>query len=331
MCKFTPLLTLILLFGVPAVTRPALADEAEKEDEDDESFFSFGSSGDDDKSDSAPSRAINFPGTLGLGGMQDMVDARTPEDFIALRAGVRYSVLVEEQSFDGALDVTRERERHAATFYAGGSLLGLVDVSIRIPFVYDKEDRSINGFPDPAADYDKGWGNISLAGKVTLKLGPVEVAPYLHGLFPTGEPAVEDLAELEYGVAGSFFLLNDYLGVHGNLAGIQIEGGISALRYRVGASFVVWSTRPLLLRVYGYGDGIEFEGGADSDIDIEFGVQALLFRVITVEIGASVRLLDAGRLDDTVKDDLAQDLGVLDEHFDDEGTWALTFGAGIAF
>ena len=34
--------------------------------------------------------AINFPGSLGLTGMQRMVDARTPEGLFAIRGGVRY-------------------------------------------------------------------------------------------------------------------------------------------------------------------------------------------------------------------------------------------------
>ena len=109
------------------------------------------------------------------------------------------------------------------------------------------------------------------------------------------------------------------------------EEGLSALIFRAGASFVVWSDDFLLLRVYGYGDGIEYEGRADFDLDIEFGAQAILFGFLTAEVGTSLRLKDAGFLDSSAKAALRDGLGVFDRHFEDDGTWQVHLALGVVF
>ena len=139
------------------------------------------------------------------------------------------------------------------------------------------------------------------------------------------------MAELEYGAAGTFTLLNEHLGLHANLAGLQREEGLTALRYRLGVSFVAWSDAFMLLRLYAYGDAIEFEGSAQSDMDLEVGAQALLAEFLTLELGVSLRLLDAGFIDDTLKRELRNQQGVFDRHFDDDGTWSVQLGVGFLF
>lgn len=282
----------------------------------------------DDDDDDAK-RALKLSGSTGLTGFRNMVDARTPGT-LSFRGGLRYLVNVVDNDFRGALNATRKQRRHDITLYAGGSLLGLIDVAAKIPFVFDRQKTSINGLPDPRDDNDKGWGDVDLAGKISLELGPFDVAAYALGRLPTGEPEVRDLAELEYGVAASFTIFNHHLAAHGNLAGLQVEKGLTALRYRVGVSFVILDFDTLLLRVYGYGNGIEFEGRADSDIDLDFGAQAILFGFLSVELGTSVRLLDANFLDDSAKKAL-RGQGIFDRHFEDDGTWAIEFGVGIVF
>ena len=272
--------------------------------------------------------AIGLPGTLGLSGMQDLVDARSLE--LSIRAGTRYQLLVEGQDFDGAVRLERDRTRHEFVAYAGGSVLELVDASIRYPWVYDSEDQDFRGARD-IDDSDTGWGDVDLAAKVSLELGPVDVAPYVHGRFPTGEPATRDLIEFTYGVAATFSLLNEYLGFHANLAGFQREEGLSAIRYRLGASFVVWTEPVALVRLYAYADGIEWEGSADSDLDLELGAQAILFDLLTLELGGSVRLIEAGFLDESVKRELRGERGVLDRHFSADRTWTLQVGVGVIF
>lgn len=279
------------------------------------------------RADTEASDAIGFGGRLGLTGFQDLVDARVPET-LAIRAGVHYVLNVVDQDFRGAINASRKQRRHDFDLYAGASALGLLDAAIKLPYVYDRDEVNRNGILSDFKDRDVGWGDVDVAAKVTIGLGPIVLAPYLAGRFPSGEPAVRDLAQFEYGAAATLGLLNEHVGLHANLAGLQVEEGLSALRYRLGVSFVPLAMDGFLLRIYGYGDGIEFEGRADSDIDLEFGVQTLIANILTVELGVSVRLLDAGHLDDAVEEQLELQ-GILDRHFDDGGTWGLYLGAGV--
>ncbi|MGE0711599.1 MAG: hypothetical protein AB7N76_03710 [Planctomycetota bacterium] len=285
--------------------------------------------GEDDGGDQDAARAIMFPGRLGLTGFQDMVDARTPKRF-AIRGGIQYDVLVQDQDFGGAYKVQRELEQHELGLYVGASALGMIDVSARMPWVYRHERDDLRGLVD-RVDRDHGWGDFDLAGKVSLAVGPIVLAPYLNGRFPTGEPQVKDLLRFEYGASATFSLFNDYLSVHGNVAGLTKEKGFNALIFRAGASFVVWSDAALLVRVYGYGDGIEYGGRADTDLDLEFGAQALLFGIFTAELGFSTRLIDAGYIDDSTKRFLRQGLNTSERHFADDGTWSVHLALGVTF
>jgi hypothetical protein len=279
--------------------------------------------------ESAAGRAVNLPGNLGLAGMQDMVDARVPK-LIAVRAGLRYALQVRDQDFRGAVDATRELERHDVIAYAGASLLGLADAAVRFPFVYRRDDTDLHGVREQfRARYDEGWGDLDVAGKVGLSLGDwITVAPFAFGRLPTGEPDVRDLARFEWGAAATISVLNQYVSVHGNVAGLTEEEGLQGFRYRLGVSLVPVATDPVLLRIYGYGDGLEYEGRANSDFDLDFGVQAILFKMFTVELGSSVRIVDAGYIDDTLKDTLRAE-GIFDRHFRDDGTWELHLSVGV--
>lgn len=277
------------------------------------------------ESDAEP--AINLPGRLGLAGFQDMVDARSPGT-LSVRGGLRYDVLVQRRDFD-VIDVELDREQHEVGAFVGVSALGLLDAAVRFPFIYRRDTAEVKGFPDPSGSYDQGWGDIDVAGKVSFGLGPITLAPYAHGKLPTGEPDVGEVAELEWGGAATFSLLNEYVALHANLAGVNIEGGEVALRFRLGASFVVFASDALLLRVYGYGDGVEWEGHADTDFDLDVGVQAILFKIFYAELGGSVRLVDGGKIDDELKDGAGKALASIERHFDDEGTWSLSLAFGV--
>lgn len=280
-----------------------------------------------EESDSAAEDAIGLPGFLGLAGFQDMVDARVP-GLLSVRAGLRYDLFVTEQDFRGSVDAKRDLEQHDVGAYVGVSALGLIDAAIRLPFVYRRDDVDLGNAVDQfKTRYDEGWANLDAAGKVSFDLGPIALAPFVFGRIPSGEPDVRDLARFEYGLAATFSILDEYLAVHGNLAGVQVEKGLQAFRYRAGASIVVLATDLVLVRVYGYGDGIEYEGRADSDFDLDFGVQAILLQMFTLEVGTTVRLVDAEFLDDDLKDDLTA--SGISSHFDDDGTWGLHLSAGV--
>lgn len=277
-------------------------------------------------SDAEP--AINLPGRLGLTGFQDMVDARVPS-LLSVRGGLRYDALVENKKIGGVLDAELDREQHQFGAFVGVSALGLLDAAVRFPFVYRRDTAEVDGLPDPSGSYDQGWGDIDVAGKVAIGLGPIVLAPYAWGKLPTGEPDVGDVAELEWGGAATFSILNEYVAVHANLAGVNIEGGETAFRYRLGASVVVFASEALLVRVYGYGDGVEYEGHADSDFDLDLGVQTIFMKIFYAELGGSVRLVDAGTLDDDFKDGAGAAINSFDRHIDDDGTWGLSLALGV--
>ncbi len=282
-----------------------------------------------EESDAEP--AIGFPGTLGLTGMRDMVDARVPA-VLSIRAGARYDVTVLEHKFRSAFRAARNQQSHEFTLYGGASALGLLDASVRLPFVYRRDGIEFDGQPSPRARYDQGWGDLDVAAKVAWGLGPVVLSPFAFGKLPSGEPDVGDFARFEYGVAATFDFLNRYLAVHANLAGVQAEEGRQAIRYRLGASAVVWADEGFVVRVYGYGDGIEYEGSIDSDFDVDFGVQALL-GLLTFELGMSVRLVDTGQIDDALRGarSPADGVGIFERHITPAGHWSLVAGVGVMF
>jgi hypothetical protein len=275
-------------------------------------------------------RARALPGRLGLTGFHDMVDARVPK-LLSVRGGLSYRAFVTDQDFRGAIDTTRELETHDVDLYAGVSALGLLDAAIRVPIVYRRDDVDLRGVGEQLqARYDQGVANLDVAGKVSLDLGPISLAPYASGKLPTGDGSLDDLARFDFGVAATFTLFNEYLAIHANVGGLTEEEGLQAFRYRIGASAVVFATKPLLVRIYGYGDGLEYEGRADTDFDIDFGAQAIIFGIFQVGAGFTTRLVNGQYIDDELRDRLDFE-GVFDRHFDDDGTWALELNAGVVF
>ena len=285
----------------------------------------------DDAGDSDAAQSVRLQGALGLTGFMDMVDARTPGLF-SIRGGSRYQLSVRDRRFETANgSLVREERRHEIWSHVGASFLGFIDVAARIPFIWDRETNDVRGGPD-FDDNDQGWGDLDLAAKITLELGPFTVAPYAWGRLPTGEPAVEDLAELNYGVAGTFSILSSYLSFHGNLAGLQRETGLSALRYRLGLAFCPWASDSFLVRVFAYADGIEYEGSGDGDLDAEFGLQVILFETLTAEVGAGMRIIDGDQVDDSLNRQLRGiDPTALQRHIEGEGAFTVHLAIGTAF
>lgn len=287
----------------------------------------------DEGTGSAAEEAIKLPGARGLVGFGDMVDARSP-GLLSIRLGTRYEVSVHDRDLEtptggGASERTT---RHALYTVVGLSLFGIVDAGARIPYLFESEEQNVFGAPEPGSDSDHGWGDLDLAGKVTLQLGWFSVAPYLLGRLPTAEPAVEDLAEFDYGASGTFAILSQYLSFHGNLYGIQRETGLSALGYRLGLAGVPFASDPLLLRLYAYVDGLEYEGTADSDVDVVFGVQAIVLESITAEIGVRLRVVDGGNVSDELRRALeGSGAGNPVGQLQDDGSWELHLGLGTAF
>jgi hypothetical protein len=282
---------------------------------------------DSKRKDSGATPAIGFPSYWGTSGMGRMIDARTPEGTFQLRGGAGYQVDVEQRTFSEALEVERREQRHEMVFYVGASALGFVDAGLRIPYVWEDIETDIKGF-DNQSEFYNGWGMLEAAGKVTLELGPIALAPYLVGEIDTAEPEVELDNAVRYGVAGTFGFLNDYLSVHGNVAVRQEEGGDWTLLYRIGAAIVAWGDHNLVLRFYAYGDFAEYEGEADTDIEVDIGAQAMLFDFLTFEIGFRFRVVEGDFLDEQTCQDL-EDLGIDKDDFVDDGAGSVHLAVGF--
>ena len=285
----------------------------------------------DDAGDSDASQSVRLQGALGLTGFMDMVDARTP-GLLSIRGGSRYQLDVRDRRFEASSgSLVREERHHEIWTHVGVSLLGFIDASARIPFVWDRQTTDIRGGPD-VRDNSHGWGDLDLAAKITLEFGPFTVAPYAWGRIPTGEPKVQDLAELNYGAAGTLSLFSSYLSFHANLAGIQKETGISGLRYRLGLAFCPWASDSYLIRAFAYADGVEYEGSGNGDLDAKFGVQVILFETLTAEVGAGYRIIEGDQIDDALKRQLRGiDSTALRRHIEGEGAWTIQLAIGTAF
>ncbi len=59
-------------------------------------------------------------------------------------------------------------------------------------------------------------------------------------------------------------------------------------------------------------------------------VQALLAEFISVELGATVRVADAGFVSDELDEELDA-IGVIDRRVDDEGTWGVQLAVSVVF
>ena len=74
--------------------------------------------------------------------------------------------------------------------------------------------------------------------------------------------------------------------------------------------------------------------GQPRGIDLEFGAQTLLFGTFTIEVGASLRLVDGGHVGTDLKRQLRDLQGAtnfISKQFENDGTWAVQVGIGTVF
>lgn len=257
--------------------------------------------------------ATKLPNFLGLSGMRDMIDARTPQGF-TLRGGVRLQQ--DKEDLHGALiDVKREELDMQA--YMGLALAGFFEAGARLPFsvIHTAHGLRFDGHDHSGG---KGIGDLDIAAKVTLPLTPeLTLAPYVTAQLPTGDKRFSLKSGVDVGGALTMTALDEVVAFHVNVAGSWHEGGDTEIKFRVGPSLVPIATKVILLRPYVYLDGREvLHSDTGLDLRVAFGAQALLFDLLTVEIGADWRFMAQ-----PVPEGIARD----------EGTWRVEVGAGVAF
>ena len=292
-----------------------------------------------------PETTVHLAGTHGLTGAGSMVDGRIPSPFLAQpldgplgATSTRFTL-----RYDGALRARRvwaagrratlEEGQQSLRATWGWTVQG-IDVAVGLPYTQAGERLLIDGAPDPDRD-EQGVGDLTCGLKVAFRIpnffmqswAVAALAPYVIGRIPTGAERVGDEAQVELGVAlaGPFGFGVRYLG---NAAVLHLEEGVSAFVYRFGITAVPVARSGLAARLYAHVDGAEFEGKANSTIAVAGGVQALLFDLLTLDLGASVQLFDAGRDDPGVRR-AAGALGGRVTRVRHRGGLECTFGLGI--
>ncbi|MEZ0230696.1 MAG: hypothetical protein ACAI25_18890 [Planctomycetota bacterium] len=264
-------------------------------------------------SDDDAGMAVKLPNTLGLSGFGDMIDARIPTG-LTIRGGVRLEQ--QKSELKGPLMEFKSEQLNMQA-YAGVAVLELFEVGARLPFEFNRTSKGVKVNGGSTRKGDDNFGDLDLGAKLSIRLGPVALAPYAVITIPSGDRRFVKDAGGRVGGAVTVAILKSILNFHGNLDAQWAEGNHWAINYRTGVSFVPLATKLLLLRPYIFLDGkqaLANESGAD--LRVAAGAQALLFDFITVEAGGAYRFFTQATPSEL-------------DH--DEGTWSFHVGAGVAF
>jgi hypothetical protein len=231
--------------------------------------------------DQPAKQAIGFSSSRGVTGMRDMIDGRVPQDDVSLRFSLRFDYT--RTRIEGPLG-TRTIDEEQTEIASGCSFLGVGDVGFRLfPFEY----RST---PERATD---GVGELDLAAKVSWTTDLGGLAPYVTQELATGSTSLEHTYTTEVGGAGTLALFEQRLTFHTNLAFVDRNSGNLAFRYRLGAAFVPYAEEDLVVRVWSYIEGFEYEGTPGSRFTIWGGIQTKLVGTFSIELTLLYVLTDA--------------------------------------
>jgi hypothetical protein len=235
--------------------------------------------------------------------MRDMIDGRVPQDDVSLRFALRYDYT--RVRLEGPLG-TRTVDESAGEVAGGLSFLGVGDVGFRLyPFEYKST-------PERATD---GVGDLDLAAKVSWTTDLGGLAPYVTQELATGTTSLEHTYATEVGGAGTLALFEQRLTFHLNLAFDDRNSGKLAFRYRLGAAFVAFAEEDLVVRVWSYVDGLEYEGTPGSHLAIFGGVQTKLVGHFSIDLTLFYVLTD----------------GTLVHGVRDVGSFGVRFSLGLSF
>ncbi len=256
--------------------------------------------------------AVKLPNFMGLSGMQDMIDARIPTGF-TIRGGARLEQTKSE--LDGPLMNFKNKQLNMQA-YAGVALLELFEVGARIPFQLNRTSKGIK-FDGGERHENDQFGDLDVGAKLSIRLGPMSLAPYVVLRLPSGDRRVSREAGGRAGGAMTISILKSIVNFHANVDGQWAEANHWSVNYRTGVSIVPLATKLILLRPYVFLDGRQALGNdAGADLSVAAGVQALLLDFIPLEAGGSYRFLAQTTPHEVPEDD---------------GTWAFHVGAGVAF
>ncbi len=243
------------------------------------------------------------PGTgeSGLSGMQDMVEGRIAKQG---QLGTVFSVDYVQQDVYGGLFGDRFDQDIDVTQYSmtvGVGLFDVIELAIKLPWVTQQVNTDFGGVGRFDAD-ERGWGDVVFSVKGGLTIDMLSIAAYTRLEAPTGDDDVfgGDTASGELGAAITLSIADGLLGVHGNLAFVDIEGGTQIMKYALGLSSVIGADA-FVVKPYLNLLGFEFEGPTGSNFFVDYGVQAFIAEIVFVELAGSNLLLDDGVEDANAK------------------------------
>lgn len=271
--------------------------------------------------------------TSGVTGFGDVIDARSPtwksqallEDCF-FRFGAGYQGVREDLELDGAVRAEFRSERQAGVLF-GGVAIPLVRGELGLSLRAYEEAHLRTKVRGPTAakddDRDYGVGTLGLLAKVALPLKDINwlhLAPYAGGRVTLGgDHDLEEPSQFDYGLSVTLAPQEQmsWFALHVNLGGTLVEGGATGLRYRIGPSLSLPLSPGASLRFFAYADGFEWGGRADTDLDLEFGLQLLLAEHVQFTVVAGKRVSHSGYRDDLTRRAL-DDLGVRERHADED-------------
>lgn len=261
------------------------------------------------RADDTADRAFAFSGAHGLLGCRELVDARSTEA-LDVRAGINQEIESFNTRGSGA---SYFKDLYAWQAIGGASALGLIDGGAKISVQHLVQRLNVDGTHTPHADSETGVSDLEVAGKVSFKLGWLSLGPYGTLELNSGAIRVIHTNTLSLGGAATLGLLEEKVAVHANLRFVDLNGGVLAFGYRLGASIAPLVTEGFTLRLVAYLDGLEY-GRHESGSDVRFagGVQAAVARFVNLELTTDFRVVESN----------------LPRSFHDVGTYGIGLGAG---
>jgi hypothetical protein len=196
----------------------------------------------------------------------------------------------------------------------GFSALGFLDFGFEWnPLEYITNESHAHG--THTTDTTIGVGDTFLAGKVSLDLPPVAVAPYLIGELVSGARRLEQSFQLEVGLAGTLSFLRELLVLHANVSFDAVSGGHEGLFLRGGVSGVPVAEHDAVLKLTFYVEELALPAFGANQVTVDFSVQLKVFNLFTLAIDLRYQVYEDG----------------LPEGVRDKGTYGARIGIGISY
>src|SRR5205807_8801507 len=122
--------------------------------------------------------------------------------------------------------------------YAGVAAMELFEVGARLPFELNHTTRGWKLDGGATRKSGDNVGDLDVGGKISIRLGPLSVAPYALGTLPSGDRRFDHAVGGKVGGAATISVLKSIVNVHANADLAWLSGGDWGVDYRFGVSLV---------------------------------------------------------------------------------------------